>query len=168
MELCRGAEGSPALTLHRLTLACLVKHVRLEREIKAKNVFPALPGGETARTKPPEVKCNRIKTLYVIIDSQREKGPPAFASSLQTDTAALSEGDEASAQTPEKLTKHLVAGERDSAERVRHGWRLWRGKGRSEGESEAGVFCFVGRSKEPVVGVHKEFQRASWRHRTNK
>lgn len=63
---------------------CLVKHRHLEGGLKAKQALPARPAEDTARTKASEVKCNCIKTLYIIMASQREMGQPAFTSSLQT------------------------------------------------------------------------------------
>lgn len=102
-----GAEGSP----HRdpdtspANARCLVKHEHLEGGIKAKQAFPALPGEETARTKPSEVKCNRIKTLYIIIGSQRETGQPAFASSLQTQPFLRSERRRRRVRTPPRKSR---------------------------------------------------------------
>lgn len=87
---------------------CLVKHEHLEGGIKAKQAFAARPGEEAARTKPSEVKCGRIKTLYIIIGSQRETGQPAFASSFPTQPLRRNERRRRRARTHTHTHKHTL------------------------------------------------------------
>lgn len=58
------------------------QHLKKKRKKKLTTFRPLL-GEETARTEPAKVRCNYIKTVYMIIGSQRETGPAGIHSQLR-------------------------------------------------------------------------------------